>query len=55
MSVEAKEKGLHLASSYAITRVLELRAKHVNVGIPLIKLLNPRGDNKEWTGDWSDG
>ncbi len=24
-------------------------------GIPLVKLRNPKGNNREWKGDWSDG
>ncbi len=53
--MEAQEKGLQTINTFAITKVVEIRAKHVDQGIPLIKLRNPKGNNKEWKGDWSDG
>jgi len=52
--VEAQEKGLQTVVTYAVTKVVEIRAKHVDQGIPLIKLRNPNGNNKEWIGDWGD-
>ncbi len=55
LAVEAQEKGLQTTNTFAITKVVEIRAKHVEQGIPLIKLRNPKGNNKEWKGDWSDG
>ena len=41
--------------AYTITKVVEIRSHKVRGGIPLIRLRNPHGNSKEWTGDWSDG
>ena len=35
--------------------MVEIRSHKVRGGIPLIRLRNPHGNSKEWTGDWSDG
>ncbi len=55
LGVAAQKDGLQTVISYAITKVVEIRAKHIDLGIPLVKLRNPNGNNKEWRGDWADG
>ncbi len=33
---------------------IDNRSPKVRSGIPLVRLRNPHGNNREWTGDWSD-
>lgn len=51
---EAQRKGLQARHAYTITKVVEIRGRGIRGSIPLIRLRNPHGNNKEWTGDWSD-
>ena len=36
-------------------KVVDVRGRGISESIPLIRLRNPHGNHKEWTGDWSDG
>ena len=45
-------KGLQDRHEYTITKILGISDGETT--IPLIRLRNPHGDSKEWTGDWSD-
>lgn len=35
--------------------MVEIRSAKVPRGIPLVRLRNPHGNNREWKGEWSDG
>ncbi len=45
-----KEKGLFQKHAYSITRATVVQSRKVN----LIRVRNPWGNRKEWTGAWSD-
>ena len=51
---EAEQKGLQARHAYTITKVVDVRCSGVGRSIPLIRLRNPHGGDKEWRGDWSD-
>ena len=48
----AQSLGLQSRHAYTITKVVEIRAHKVRGGIPLIRLRNPHGNNREWKGDF---
>lgn len=52
---EAESKGLQSAHAYSITKVKNIKDPNSNESIPLVRLRNPHGNEKEWNGDWSDG
>ena len=51
---DAQDKGLQSRHAYTITKVVEIRSGRISSGIPLVRLRNPHGNNREWRGDWSD-
>lgn len=54
---EGVDKGLQAAHAYSLTKVRTVRAWESffrSSTIPLVRLRNPHGDYKEWSGDWSD-
>ena len=50
----AQDLGLQSRHAYTITKVVEIRSGRISSGIPLVRLRNPHGNNREWRGDWSD-
>eukprot|EP00092_Neocalanus_flemingeri_P023966 GFUD01025998.1.p1 GENE.GFUD01025998.1~~GFUD01025998.1.p1 ORF type:complete len:660 (-),score=136.74 GFUD01025998.1:77-2056(-) len=52
---EAESKGLQASHAYSITKVKDIKDPNSNASIPLLRLRNPHGNEKEWNGDWSDG
>jgi len=52
---DALRLGLQSRHAYTITKVVEVRSNQINGGIPLVRLRNPHGNDKEWRGAWSDG
>lgn len=48
------EKGLFSGHAYSITRITYIPLPANNSIIPLIRLRNPWGNDKEWNGRWSD-
>ena len=52
MIEEGKQMGLQDRHEYTITKVVQITQGGITV--PLIRLRNPHGDSKEWTGPWSD-
>ena len=52
---EAESKGLQSSHAYSITKVKNIKDPNSNASIPLLRLRNPHGNEKEWKGDWSDG
>ena len=52
---EAQRMGLQSRHAYTITKVVEIRSPKVRGGIPLVRLRNPHGNDREWRGEWSDG
>lgn len=53
---EGESMGLQAQHAYSVTGVHCVRAGSIfrRTSIPLIRLRNPHGDAKEWSGDWSD-
>jgi len=52
---EAESKGLQAAHAYSVTKVKNIKDPTSKQSIPLVRLRNPHGNEKEWNGDWSDG
>jgi len=52
---EAESKGLQSSHAYSITKVKNIKDPNSKGSIPLLRLRNPHGNEKEWKGDWSDG
>jgi len=52
---EAESKGLLSSHAYSITKIKNIKDPHSKQSIPLVRLRNPHGNEKEWNGDWSDG
>ena len=52
---EAQSKGLQARHAYSLNKVVHVSGKRdVRGKIPLVRLRNPHGNEKEWKGDWSD-
>ena len=53
-SQEAERKGLVTEHAYTVNKVVDIRKWFSSQHKQLLRLRNPHGGGKEWTGDWSD-
>ena len=49
----ATRLGLQSKHAYSVTSVVQLEGR-MGVTVPLVRVRNPHGNEKEWTGEWSD-